>query len=47
MENRPDLLKERPVVKQELDLLLEISKDKKVADWEISAINKAKKFTKK
>jgi tRNA (guanine37-N1)-methyltransferase len=47
MENRPDLLKERPVDKLELDLLLEISKDKKIADWEKSAINKAKKFTKK
>lgn len=46
-ENRPDLLKERPIDKLELDLLLEISKDTKFSESEKQAINKAKKFTKK
>lgn len=44
--NRPDLLKLRPVNKEELDLLAEISKDQKNAAEE-AAIIKAKKFTKK
>ena len=46
LANRPDLLKLRPVNKEELDLLSEISKDERSLS-EQKAILNAKKFTKK